>query len=353
MRILHVITLAELGGAQSVVINLAEQSIIKGHEVFVVSSVHGEMWDLLNKNIIQVKLKSLQHKIGLKDILVARDLMILYKKIKPDIIHLHSSKIGILGRLCFPKSKIIYTVHGFDSIRLRYRKFLSIERSLKKRCRAIVGVSEYDLKNLRNEGIKENIHLIQNGIKDYMALKKEHNNNDILSEIKNGVGKKIIISISRLAPPKRFDLFCEVAKNFLESDYVFVWIGNKESVAEVPKNVIMLGEKKEAHKYYQYADLALLLSDYEGLPISLIEALCYSKPIIASNVGGISELVDNNGKLVSNESLKEIINSITFILSNPNIYEKFAKKSRQIFEDKFTIEKMYDKYLDLYLHNTK
>ncbi|MDR3321877.1 MAG: glycosyltransferase, partial [Synergistaceae bacterium] len=44
-----------------------------------------------------------------------------YRKYKPDIIHLHSSKAGILGRIVFPKNKIIYTVHGFDSIRLAYR----------------------------------------------------------------------------------------------------------------------------------------------------------------------------------------------------------------------------------------
>ncbi|MCJ7932993.1 MAG: glycosyltransferase [Chryseobacterium sp.] len=353
MKILHVITLAELGGAQSVVINLAGKSIEQNHEVFVASSSHGEMWNVLHKDVHQIKLKNLHHAINVKDILVMNDLRNLYHEIKPDIIHLHSSKIGILGRLCFPKSKIIYTVHGFDSIRLRYRKFLPIEKALKNRCKAIVGVSQYDTSNLLKEGIKDNVYLVRNGVKDFAALDKEQDPENVLYKIKKDTGKKIILSISRLAPPKRFDLFCKVAEEFLESDYQFVWIGNKENVSEIPENVIMLGEIEDAHQYYQYADIALLLSDYEGLPISLIEALCYSKPIIASNVGGISELLEENGALVSNENLPEIVNSVSFILANQNIYEKFAQNSRQIFENKFTIGKMYEKYIHVYTQNDK
>lgn len=348
MKILHVITLAELGGAQSVVVNLAEKSIENNHEVFVVSSSNGEMWNLLPNDVVKIKLKNLKHSINLKDISVAIELIRLYNRVKPDIIHLHSSKIGILGRLCFPKSKIIYTVHGFDSIRLRYRKFLPIEKALKTWCRAIVGVSQYDVNNLLNENIKDNVHLVRNGVKDFASIEKNIDTENVLYQLKKQTGKKIILSISRLAPPKRFDIFCKIAKRLIDYDYQFVWIGNKESVSNVPKNVTMLGEKEEAHKYYKYADVALLLSDYEGLPISLIEALCYSKPIIASNVGGISELLDDNGLLVSNEDLPEIVNSIVFVLDNSDVYMKFSEKSRQIFERKFTIEKMYNKYIDLY-----
>ena len=347
MKILHVITLAELGGAQSVVINLAHKSIEEGHEVFVASCVDGDMWNLLPENAIQIKLKRLKHSIGWRDVLVLNNLRNIYHKIKPDAIHLHSSKIGILGRLVFPKSKTIYTVHGFDSIRLRYRRFLPIEKALQNRCKAIVGVSEYDIHNLMNENIKKNIHLVRNGIKDF-ANNFFDFNDPVLSSMKSD-NNKIILCISRLAPPKRFDLFCKVAEKLSELNYQFIWIGNKESADLVPENVHMMGEIKDAHYYYKYADVALLLSDYEGLPISLLEALSYSKPIIASNVGGIPELIENNGILVSNDNLSEIVNSIIFILSNPKNYEKFAKNSREIFEDKYTIEKMYDKYIDLYL----
>lgn len=346
MKILHAITLAELGGAQSVVTNLAERSVQDGNEVFVASSEHGEMWDILHPEVHQIKIQSLKHSLGLADIIVVKELYSIYKSLKPDVIHLHSSKIGILGRLVFPSAKIIYTIHGFDSIRLRYRKFLPLEKILKSRCRAIVGVSKYDFENLKAEGITKNIHVIQNGIQDF--AQKYLNDEDWFADLRKDAETKIILSISRLAPPKRFDVFCALANLFSDENIVFVWIGNKTEEKNIPENVILLGEKKDAFRYYKNADIAVLFSNYEGLPMSLIEALCFSKPIIASDVGGISELIHKNGTLVNNDDLHKIQKTITFMLNNQNIYDKFANHSRKIFEDRFHVELMYNKYKELY-----
>lgn len=146
--------------------------------------------------------------------------------------------------MVFPPKKIVYTIHGFDSIRLKYRKFLPIEKALKKRCKAIVGVSEYDVKNLMNENIKDNVYLVPNGIKDFASIDTDLNPENILAKIKIETGKKIILSISRLALPKRFDLFCKIADELSDFDYQFIWIGNKEKISPIPQNVMMLGEKK-------------------------------------------------------------------------------------------------------------
>ncbi|KQT15063.1 hypothetical protein ASG31_15795 [Chryseobacterium sp. Leaf404] len=347
MKILHVITLAELGGAQSVVINLAERSVQDGDEVFVASSENGEMWDVLNEKVYQIKIKSLKHSLGLADFIVLKELYSIYKKFIPDVIHLHSSKIGILGRLIFPASKIIYTIHGFDSVRLRYRKFLPLEKLLKSRCRAIVGVSRYDVENLKKEGITENVQVIQNGIKDF-AQQDFNSEEDLFSDLRQNENTKIVLSISRLAPPKRFDVFCSLAKNMAGQNILFVWIGNKTEEKNIPGNVILLGEKKDAFRYYRNADIAVLFSNYEGLPMSLIEALCLSKPVIASDVGGISELIDGNGALVDNNDLHKMQKTITFMLNNQNIYNKFAVQSRKLYEDRFHLEVMYNKYRELY-----
>ncbi|MBD8082223.1 glycosyltransferase [Chryseobacterium caseinilyticum] len=347
MRILHVITLAELGGAQSVVINLTERSVQDNDEVFVASSEHGEMWDVLHEKVYQIKIKSLKHSLGLADFIVLKELYSIYKSLKPDVVHLHSSKIGILGRLVFPSSKIIYTIHGFDSIRVRYRKFLPLEKILKSRCRAIVGVSNYDLENLKSEGIVNNIHKIQNGIKDF-AHDNDDTHEDLFADFRQSEDTKVILSIARLAPPKRFDIFCQLADKFLDQDVIFAWIGNKTPEKNIPKNVILFGEKKDAFRHYRNADIAVLFSNYEGLPMSLIEALCFSKPIVASDVGGISELIDGNGAVAANDDLHKMQKTITFMLNNQNIYDKFAEQSRNIFEDKFNVDVMYNKYKELY-----
>ena len=133
MRILQVITLCELGGAQSVVINLANK-LSENHEVIVAAGEgDGKMFTMLNDRVKQERLPHLLRALSPKnDMLTIFDMRKLYNKYKPDIIQLHSSKAGMLGRIAFPTKKVVYTVHGFDSIRLAYRKFLPIEMDVMK-----------------------------------------------------------------------------------------------------------------------------------------------------------------------------------------------------------------------------
>lgn len=351
MKILHVITLAELGGAQSVVINLAAESIRNGHQVMVASSANGELWNTLPEEVKQWKIPFLQRNISLlKEVKVVRELCKIDAAFNPDIVHLHSSKIGILGRLAFSGSKIIYTVHGFDSIRIAFRKFLFLEKILKKRARHIVGVSQYDYNNLRNEGIRDNTAFIYNGITDYhTSYDKPESENHI--RLKNIIQTKPgfkVICIARVSPPKRFELFCEVAEKLKTHRATFFWIGNKEKLIDVPDNVFCLGEAEEAHRLLNYADVFMLPSDYEGMPMSILEALCYSVPVIASNVGGIPEILNGlNGKAVNNYA-SDFADAILKYITNKEELVLAKKEARKSYERYFTVQSMYNAYLDLY-----
>lgn len=339
MKIFQVVTLSELGGAQSVVINLANKLSIN-NSVIVIAGGSGEMWNCINNNIIKIPIKQLVRRISpLLDFIVLLKLVCLYRKYKPDIIHLHSSKIGILGRVAFPSKKIIYTVHGFDSNRVRYRKYLPIERFLKNRAKAIVAVSNYDQRNLISEGIKNNVFIVYNGLD---AICK----NELLN-YPHDDNRKVVLCIARLDPPKRFDLFLEVAR-FLPQ-YNFIWIGNKRQIDNLPENVKCLGEIPFAKQYYSISDICILLSDYEGLPVTIIEAMSYGKPVVASNVGGIPEIVSNdkNGYVVDNDPII-FANKISFILENQDVYNCFANYSLKTFQENLTIEKMLEGYLRIY-----
>ncbi len=171
MRILQVITLCDLGGAQSVVVNLAN-SLVKEHEVIVAAGAgDGKMWLLLHPSVICERIPSLRRALSLlNEIKTIRAMRKLYKKYHPDVIHLHSSKAGLLGRIAFPSAKIVYTVHGFDSIRIAHRKYLFLEKMLQFRCRTIIGVSKYDEDNLCNEGINNNVCFVYNGISQPLRL---------------------------------------------------------------------------------------------------------------------------------------------------------------------------------------
>lgn len=340
MRILQVITLCELGGAQTVVVNLANK-LAEDNEVIVAAGEgDGKMWTMLNPEVKKVHCNHLQRALSpIKDSLALIELNKLYWKHKPDIIHLHSSKAGILGRVAFPSCKVVYTVHGFDSIRLAYRKFLPIEKVMQRACKAIVGVSKYDEKNLKAEGITRNIHCVYNGIETLEAK-------DISLNIPNHYKKKVLC-IARLAAPKRADLFMQVAQ--LLPEYAFIWIGNQQEVTEHPKNVFFLGNIPNAGVYNSMADLFMLASDYEGLPMVILEAMSLGKPIVASNVGGIKEIVRNNQNgYVVNNIAEEFKNKIEYIFENEDIQNKFSKKSYEIFKEELTVDKMVNSYLEIY-----
>lgn len=341
MKILQIITLCELGGAQSVLVNLAN-SLCKQHEVVVAAGEgDGKMWNLLDGSIRQEHLPSLRRALSpLHELKAIKEMRRLYKKYKPDIVHLHSSKAGILGRVAFPKSKVVYTVHGFDSIRIAYRKYLPIEKAMQNRCQAIVGVSQYDERNLRSEGITNHVETVYNGIYPPAPL-----NNNPFERVQGYEGK--VLCIARLAPPKRFDLFLEVAA--LLPQYAFIWIGNQHEVTEkYTPNVFFMGNVPNAGAYNAYADVFMLPSNYEGLPIVIIEALACGKPVVASAVGGISELLDgSNGFAVENES-KVMAEKIAYILSDRALYSRMAESARQTYLRSFTVDKMVDGYMRIY-----
>lgn len=342
MRILQIITLCELGGAQSVVVNLAN-SLCEKHEIIVAAGDgNGKMWNLLNPKIKIEHIPSLHRALSpINEIKVILSLKKIYKKYQPDIIHLHSSKVGILGRIAFPKSKILYTVHGFDSIRIAYRKYLPIEKMLQNRCQAIVGVSKYDEGNLKREGITNNVSCIYNGV----SLPVDFTHENPFSHIIGYKGK--VLCIARLTPPKRVDLFLKVAS--LLPQYAFIWVGNLENVnIEYSSNVYFMGNISNASIYNNYIDLFMLTSDYEGLPMVIIEALACGKPIVASAVGGIPELLNGeNGFAIQNDA-NELAEKIEFILSNETLKREMSKAAKQTYLQKFTVDKMVDGYMAIY-----
>ena len=93
----------------------------------------------------------------------------------------------------------------------------------------------------------------------------------------------------------------------------------------------------------------MLPSNYEGLPMVIIEAMSFGKPIVASNVGGVSEIVRNgeNGYVLDN-SPELFAQHIATILEDKELYDRFAETSLQIYNSELTIDKMVSGYMELY-----
>lgn len=347
MKIFQVITVSEFGGAQSVVANLI-QGLSDSDEVFILYGGNGEAWKNLEKKVHLIKLCEHRKEVSYKDLFLAFKLFRLRLKYKPDVVHLHSSKMGAIGRIVFNPKTIVYTVHGFDSIRKAFRKFLIVEKVLKNRAARIVGVSKYDVDCLKEEGISENVELVYNGVVDHtsddlQSIESENIKNSI-EEIKCNY-TRIIMCISRISPQKKFDLFLDIAKQ--RPAYAFVWIGNKETLNNLPSNVFCLGEAHSAYIYLKYADVFVLPSNYEGLPISLLEALSFGIPIIASNVGGIGEVLDgSNGFAVEND-IESFVNKIDCVLQD-SVNSQIKTKARESYLKNFTINKMVEGYTSIF-----
>lgn len=338
MKILHIITLSEIGGAQSVVTTLSNRFCEKGNTMAVLSSNGGLMWEMLDERIIQYHCGSLVREISLiKDLKTFFYIRKIINSFMPEIIHLHSSKIGVLGRLAaFPKfsNKTVYTVHGFDTILKANKIFLPIEKLLKRITREIIAVSKYDYKRLAENNISSEV--IYNGTN---MVKDEERRID--------TQRKSIVCVARLAPPKRFDIFLSTAK--LLPDYDFFWIGNKNSCHErLPDNVHLLGEVKRAAEKLATFSLFMLPSDYEGLPISIIEAISVGLPTVASDVGGVSELLEENCGIAVPNDPQLFSAAIVKILEDDFTYLEMKKACYKKFEHSLSVENMVGGYERIY-----
>lgn len=347
MKIFQIITVSEYGGAQTIVANLIK-ALGSDHEIFVLYGGDGEAWDTLGNGFTKIKLNNHRKEVSWRDIGLLMKLFYYRVKYRPDVVHLHSSKMGVLGRIAFCPKKIVYTVHGFDSIRKAFNRFLIIEKILKNRANKIIGVSQYDVDSMKEEGISENVERIYNGVVDQSIIPGYDQREDLvekLNEIKRAY-PQIIMCISRISKQKKFDLFLDIAKCMPQ--YAFVWIGNKEVVTAGTNNVFCLGEAQSACSYLRYADLFILPSNYEGLPMSLLEALAYGVPVIASAVGGVSEVLDGENGFAVDNNVAVFEEKINYILSNKDVKNKMSIYARRSYLANFTIEKMTDGYKTIF-----
>jgi glycosyltransferase involved in cell wall biosynthesis len=156
----------------------------------------------------------------------------------------------------------------------------------------------------------------------------------------------IVVCIARFFPPKKTDLFCEIAKKL--PDITFYWIGNQYEPSNFPPNVTFLGEISNAALLNKYADLFMLPSNYEGLPISIIEALSYSKPVVASNVGGIGEILDGKNGFAVENTVASFCEKILLYKENDVKYKQACLAARKSYEEKFTVNKMVMGYMNIY-----
>ncbi|WP_116186103.1 glycosyltransferase family 4 protein [Pectobacterium aquaticum] len=360
MKVLYIITKAsEIGGAQVHVKDLSERLLKDGHSVEVIVGEYGILVDeLLDVGVSVHVVSNLVREIApKKDIACIFNLRKLINNIKPDIVALHSSKAGIVGRLAmlFKKTPVLFTAHGWafaDGVDNRdKKKYILIERIFSKIVDKIITVSHQD-KNLALKykvATEEKQIVIHNGIPEKKIIRGKSNNNFIVK----------IVSIARFSKQKDHTTLLKALKLLNRDDYHLDLLGTgplldemKRMASELNLNdrVSFLGERRDIENILSQEDIFVLSSNWEGLPLSLLEAMREGLPIVASDVGGISECVKEsfNGYLTKRGDPEDLADKITMLLDDKELRLRMGKIGREIFENDFNFDVMYEKTMVVY-----
>jgi glycosyltransferase involved in cell wall biosynthesis len=256
--------------------------------------------------------------------------------------------------------KVFFTVHGFISATYSSKLSISFMDFIEKTTSSLVDhfifVSENDSKVALNKGWKMNNYtIIYNGIEE---VRQKYNL--ILSKLVDENKNKMIFgTVARLSKQKNPLKLLNLINNNREefNDKFFIWIGSgnletkcREFVKEndLKRYIYFTGKIIDANKHVNYFDIFYLLSSWECLPISIIEALQQGLPILATDVGGVSEMVtEMNGILLPKDySEKDFLESID-VLSCEKIKD-MSNNSVRIYKENFTLKKMIKKYNNIF-----
>lgn len=383
-KILYCITKSNWGGAQRYVYDLATGIPRGKFEIAVVLGGNGQLKEKLEiAGIRTISINALKRDVGIiNDISSFFALIKIFKSEKPDIVHLNSSKIGGLGGLAgriARVKKIIFTAHGWayneerrlpQKIAIAILHFITVALS-----HLTIAVSEKARDQFRSVGLMKNkIAVIRNGIGEIEFMEKEKARRELV-EVRLQQAEKVkeairseplwIGTISELHKNKGLSYAIEAVKNHLEASLpsspkvIFIIMGegeerkNLEEIIKINRledSVFLIGNVENASSYLKAFDIFTLTSITEALPYAILEAGKAGVPIVASNVGGISEIIDDmkSGILLQPKKPKEISDAIEYCLNHPDKKEVFSILLKEKIDKEFSLEKMVSETLKVY-----
>lgn len=345
-KILHIVE-AFAGGIFSILVDLVnatceEFDIVIAYSKRSQTPENFENYFASNVKFIEVKnfMRSINPK---KDLKAFSEIKKIIKDENPDCIHLHSSKAGFLGRFAAngKKVKMLYNPHGFsflmqDSSILKRKIYWMIEKVAAMRKCTIVGCSQGEYEEALK--LSKNSICINNGLN---IKKLEEETKDFSKKEIDFKNLKICTS-GRIGYQKNPEFFNEIAKSFPNIEFTWIGDGNlREKLTS--KNIKITGWKtrKEVLELVNENDIFILTSLWEGLPVSLLEAMYLEKICLVTNCIGNRDVIKDgkNGYIIDKENFESVLKSI-----NQEEYAKLSKKAKEDILKEFNIEKMVEKY---------
>jgi len=390
IRVAHIITKLELGGAQQNTLYTIEHLPRDKYEVILISGCGGIL-DEEAKKIPQTKVyfvPELVREISpFYDFVAFLRLLRLLRLLRPDIIHTHSSKAGILARWasCFCNlinhftispfhhfTIIIHTFHGFgfnSYLKFPLKEiFIFLEQITALISTKLIAVSEENIKKGTGYfiGNKNKYVLIRSGIKiDQFKEGSRPLRAELLEKMRKEFRiqpeEKVVTMITPFKPQKAPLDFVRTAKYVKEKtpNVKFLLVGdgelreNLESVIcnlQLSGSVLLPGWRRDIPEILAITDIFVLTSLWEGLPRTILEAMSSGKPVVATAVDGNREIVKNGitGFLVPPKEPQKIAEKVIFLLANQEIARKMGNEGKKIINTSFDIDCMVNQLDQLY-----
>lgn len=372
MKILHIITKSNWGGAQRYVFDLALNSKERGQEMMVALGGSGILKDKLETAGIKTRpISNLGRDMDIKrDASSFKDISKIIRSEKPDILHLHSPKAAGIGSFfgrIWGVKKIVYTVHGWpfnenrplhEKVAIAFFSWLTMIFSTH-----VILLSEKELGQAQMFPlVSPKLRLIPIGMTEPRFLSQKEARAFLQTKTQESLDKKIVLgTIAELHRNKGHIYSIQAIKQLIQKfpSLVFLILSEGEErehlqalikEKELEKNIMLVGHIDNASQYLKAFSIFLFPSLKEGLPYALMEAGFAGLPVIATTVGGIPEIVDDmkSGILIQPKKSDEIAHAIEFLLEHKSTQKEYGEALREKVSRKFSLEKMLESIFKLY-----
>ncbi|HHV96995.1 MAG TPA: glycosyltransferase [Clostridiaceae bacterium] len=359
IKVLYLLNHAGKAGTERYVYTLIEKLNNKRIKAYFAYNEEGLLVERLKNIGVETFVIEMKNPFDVK---AAFELSRLCKKLGIDLIHtqfLRENYIAILSKIFNPRIKVIYTNH-FVMANNRIQKFFN--RLMTQFNSGIIAVCNVGRDMLISNGNKASIiEVIFNGVD--VAYWKEPVESTLRKELKIGGDEFVILCASRFAHDKGHKYLVDsikLLKDMTNRKFKCVLAGDgpllddiKKQVAELglQDDIIFIGFRSDMKNLYTGSDLYVNSSEHEALSFLIIEALASGLPVVATNMGGNSDIINpitNCGLLVEYNNPESMAKGILKLMEDENLYRKFKENAYKAVDEFFNLDKVVDKTYNLY-----
>ena len=380
MKIVHIITRLILGGAQENTLITCKLLAERGHDVTLVTGPalgpEGDLYEQAENQAFKfVIFDNLRRQINPHyDIAAYIAIKDLLNHLKPDIVHTHSAKAGILGRFAAhalrPKPAVVHTIHGLAfhpyQKELINQFYIAVEKAAARRTDAFISVADA----MTAQAIAAGIGSSDKFTTAYSAIEEDNFLNPTPAEQLNQFRHKyailpdaiVVVTIARLFHLKGHEYIIESAKGLAEQFPNVIWLFVGDGIlADKFKNMIHdlgLGHRfrftgllppKMMPLVIQASDVLVHCSLREGLARTLPQAMLAGRPVVSFDVDGAKEVVnENTGRLIEPKNVEQLTAACAELIDDGALREKLGARGRESVKDKFSPDTMVNTIESVY-----